>query len=74
MTFEVFHPPRRRQGTPVRTIALRIDPAVLEALDETAEELTVGRSRLIERLIILGLERLELPARAVRVPATPVAL
>jgi hypothetical protein len=56
-------------------LSIRMRPQILEALDETAEELVVSRSRLIEAAVESFLARLELPptARPVDDPALTVA-
>lgn len=58
-------PPR----PPRRAITLRLDPAIVEALEETADELVLGRNLLVERAIVAYLERLELPLRGQPCPS-----
>lgn len=55
--------PRRPPKAPRRPITLRLDAALVEALEETAEELVVGRNRLVELAIERYLNELELPVR-----------
>lgn len=51
-----------------RSVNLRIRDDLLEALDETAEELVVGRNRLVEIALESYLSRLDLPVRRPRTP------
>jgi len=57
--------PRRARGDR-RHLSIRMDPCLLEALDETADEVMVSRSRLIELAVESYLQRVELPPRVVR--------
>lgn len=45
------------------TTAIRFDPALHEALRETADELVVSMNWLVVRLCRVGLARIELPLR-----------
>lgn len=55
-----------------RSVNLRIREDLLEALDETAEELVVGRSRLVEIVLEIYLSRLDLPVRRPTAPGDHV--
>ena len=53
---------RRARGDR-RHLSIRMDAGLLEALDETADEVMVSRSRLIELAVESYLQRVELPPR-----------
>lgn len=55
----------RRSNGDRRHLSIRMRPQLLEALDETADEVMVSRSRLIELAVESYLERIELPPRVV---------
>lgn len=55
----------RRPRADRRHLSIRMDAGLLEALDETADEVMVSRSRLIELAVESFLERIELPPRVV---------
>lgn len=55
---------RRARGDR-RHLSIRMDAGLLEALDETADEVMVSRSRLIELAVESYLQRVELPPRVV---------
>ena len=62
-----------RPGRPERrAVNLRLRVDLLEALDETAEEIVVSRNRLVEIAVESYLSRLELPARQLRTPGDHV--
>lgn len=46
-----------------RVVSVRLPAALVEAIDETAEEILVSRSRLIEAACTDYLRRLELPTK-----------
>lgn len=52
-------PGRRR--TPGRTVPIVFDAEVAEALDETAHDLVMGRSTLVNRICRNWLENYEVP-------------
>lgn len=49
-----------RQRTLRVPVSIRLRPEVLEALDETAEELVMSRNVLVERAVVTFLEALDL--------------
>lgn len=53
-------PGRRR--IPGRNVAIAFDAEVLEALDETAHDLVMGRSTLVNRICRNWLEEYQIPA------------
>lgn len=55
----------RRSNGDRRHLSIRMDAGLLEALDETADEVMVSRSRLIELAVESYLQRIELPPRVV---------
>lgn len=55
--------PRRPPLVPRRAIAIRLPVDLLEALEETADELVVSRNLLVEKAVAAFLEHLELPLR-----------
>lgn len=56
---------RLSRGAPRTSIAVRIRTDLVEALEETADELVVSRNLLVERAVEEYLRRLELPIRVV---------
>lgn len=55
--------PRRPSPTPRRAISVRLPLDVIEALDETADELIVSRNVLVEHAVVDYLRALTLPER-----------
>lgn len=55
--------PRRPPPTPRRAISVRLPLDVIEALDETADELVVSRNVLVEYAVVDYLRELTLPER-----------
>lgn len=55
----------------MRRLTLHLDPAVLEALEETAEALHLGKSKLIELVVSDWLERYEIPPERAPLAALP---